>query len=141
MVATKTPPIDKQKAMQLVNSFFDRFKQACEKKQSPTASDFEGILSRDFQNSINGKVVGKNIEDFIKRTLEIQKKYSHIDLAHVHDCLISDNKVIIQYDIGLTSHNKEKRLLNIMAIATIDDHLISHWSQVSHDKGKDHLHS
>ena len=43
--------------------------------------------------------------------------------------------------MNLTLQNGEKRLLNIMAIATIDGDHITHWSQVSHDKEKDHLNS
>ena len=71
----------------------------------------------------------------------MQKKYSQLDFTHLRDCLISDNKAIIQYDMNFTLQNGEKRLLNIMAIATIDDNLITQWSQVSHNKGIDHLES
>ena len=141
MVATKTQALEKQKALQVIHNFFDKFKNCCKQKQPPNVANFEHILSHDFQNSSNGKLIGKNIQDFLKRIQEVQKKYSHIELSHLQDCLISGNKAIIQYDMTLNLQNGEKRLLNIMAIATIDDDLITHWSQVSHDKEKDHLHS
>ena len=140
MVATKTLALDKHKALRVLKSFLDQFLISCKQKQPPKAADFENILSHDFQNSSNGKLIGKNIQDFLKRIQEVQKKYSHLDFdftTHLKDCLISGNKAVVQYDMNLTLQNGDKRLLNIMAIATIDGDLITHWSQVSHD----HLHS
>jgi hypothetical protein len=141
MVPTKTQALEKQKALQALNNFLDQFKNCCKQKQPPNAAIFEHILSRDFQNSSNGKLIGRNIQDFLKRIQEVQKKYSYVEFSHLQDCLISGNKSTIQYDMTLTLQNGEKRLLNIMAIATIDGDLITHWSQVSHDKEKDHLNS
>ncbi len=141
MVATKTQALDKQKALQVLNNFLDQFKNSCKQKQPPNAAYFEHILSHDFQNSSNGKLIGKNIQDFLKRIQEVQKRYSHVEFSRLQDCLISGNKGTIQYDMTLTSQSGEKRLLNIMAIATIDGDLITHWSQVSHDKERDHLNS
>jgi hypothetical protein len=141
MVATKTQALDKQKALQMLNNFLNQFKNCCKQKQPPNAANFENILSHDFQNSSNGKLIGKNIQDFLKRIQEVQKKYPHVEFSHLQDCLISGNKATIQYDMTLTSQNGEKRLLNTMAIATIDGDLITHWSQVSHDKERDHLNS
>lgn len=139
MVATKTQPLDKQKALQVLNHFLDQFKNSCKQKQAPNAAVFENILSHEFQNSSNGKLIGKNIQDFLRRIQEVQKKYSSVEFSSPHECLISGNKGIIQYDMTLTLQNGEKRLLNIMAIATIDGDLITNWSQVSHEKAKDHL--
>jgi hypothetical protein len=141
MVTTKTHALDKQKALQLLNSFLEQFKTCCNQKHPLNAAEFENILSRDFQNSSSGKQIGRSAQDFLKRIQDVQKKYSHVEFSHIHDCLISGDKAIIQYDMNLTSRNGEKGLLNIMAIATIDGDLITHWSQVSHEKEKDHLHS
>jgi len=139
MVTTKTQALDKQKAAHLVNSFLDECKHCCNQKQTPNISDFEELLSYDFHYSSNGKDVGKNIQDFMKRIEEVKEKYSHIESSPLHHCWISDDKVIIQYDMDLTSKEGKKLLLNTMAIATIDGDLITYWSQVSHEKGKDDL--
>lgn len=133
MVSTKTQPLDKQKALQVLHKFLDQFENCCKQKQPPTAANFQNILSPNLQNSSNGKLIGKNIQDFVKRIQEVQKKYSDIKFSHLQDCLISDNKSIIHYDITLTLQNGTKRHLNIMAIVTIDGDLITSWSQVSHD--------
>jgi hypothetical protein len=141
MVATKTQALDKQKALHVINNFFEQFKNCCKQKQPSNAANFEDVLSHDFQNSSNGKLIGKNLQDFVKRIQDVQKKYSQAEFSHLHDCLISGNKATIQYDITLSAQNGEKRQLNIMATATIDGDLITHWSQVSHDKKRDHLNS
>lgn len=141
MVETKTQALDKQRALHVLNIFLDRFKHCCKQKQPPTAADFENILSHDFQNSSNGKLIGKNINDFLKRIQDVQKKYSQVEFFPPQEVLISGNKVVIQYDMNLTAPNSEKLLFNIMAIATIDGDLITHWSQVSHIKARDHLNS
>jgi hypothetical protein len=141
MVATKTQALDKQQALKALNHFLDQFKICCKQKQPPNAANFENILSRDFQNSSNGKLIGKNIQDFLRRVQDVQKKYSNVEFSHLQECLISGNKGIVQYDMNLILQNGEKRLLNIMAIATFDGDLITHWSQVSHEKDKDHLNS
>lgn len=136
MVATYA--LDKQKALQLLNNFLDQFRNCCNQKHPPKADYFETILSNDFHNSSSGKQIGKNMQDFLKRIQEVQKKYSHIDFSRLQECLISGNKAIIQYDMNRTLRSGGKSLINIMAIATIDGDLITHWSQVSHEKEKDH---
>jgi hypothetical protein len=141
MVTTKAQTLDKQKALQALNSFLDQFQNSCNQKNPPKAADFEDILSPNFQNSSNGKQIGRSIQDFLKRIQEVQKRYSRVDRTRLQDCLISENKAIIQYDLNLTLRNGEKVLLNIMAIATMDGDLITQWSQVSHEKEKDHLNS
>lgn len=137
MVATKTQALEKQKALQLLNTFLEHFKTCCKQKNAPNADDVENIVSQDFQNSSNGKLIGRNLQDFLKRIQETQKKYSNVEFSRLQDCLICGNKAVVQYDMSRTSQNGEKSQLNIMAIATINDDLITHWSQVSHNKDKD----
>lgn len=141
MVATKIQAIDKQQALRLINNFINDFKTCCNQRQSLTPAHFETILSHDFQNTSNGKLIGKNTQDFLRRIQEVQKKYSHIEFTPLQDCLISGNKAIIQYDLNLTLHGGDKRRLCVMAIATIDGDLITQWTQLSHDKERDHLNS
>ena|SRR3984957_4567782 len=143
MVAIKTHPhvLEKHKALEIVNNFLTHFQQCCNKKHPPNASNFENYLSHDFQNSSNGKVIGKNVHDFLERIQKVQKRYTELKIAPLHDCLIADNKAILQYDVNLTSHSGKKVQMFLMAIATIDNNLITQWSQVSHDKGIDHLES
>lgn len=133
--------LDKAKALQILNNFLEQFTNCCNQKHPPKADYFKNILSNDFNNSSSGKQIGKNMHDFINRVQDVQKKYSHIDIMHLNECLISGNHAIIHFDMHLTSRKGEKSTLNIMAIATIDGNLITHWTQVSHEKDKDYLHS
>lgn len=137
MVATKTHELDKQKALHAIHSFLDQFKNSCNQKNAKPA-DFEKIISHDFQNLSGGKLIGKTIPEFIKRIQEDQKKYSHIEFSNIQDCLISGDKAIVQYNMNRTLQDGKKDVLNVIAIATINDNLITHWSQVSHDTERDH---
>jgi hypothetical protein len=128
-----TYALDKQKTLQLLNNFLDQFKNCCNQKHPPEADYFENILSHDFHNLSSGKQIGKNLQDFLKRIQTVQNKYSHIDFSRLQECLIAGNKAVIQYDMHRTARNGEKSQVNIMAIATIDRDLITHWSQVSHE--------
>lgn len=131
MVATKTA-IDKQQALKQINNLISHFKTCCNQKQQPNPSQFEHIISHDFQNTTNGKLIGKNVPDFLRRLQEVQKKYSHFEYNIINDCLLSGNKAIVQYDMNLTLQNGEKRRFTTMAIATFDGEIIAEWSQVSH---------
>ncbi len=141
MVATKTQPLEKQKALQLLNNFFDHFKNCCRQKQAPDAHSFQNIISQDFHNMSNGAMIGKNAHDFLKRIQDVQKKFSMVEFSRLQDCLMAGNKAILEYDINLTAQNGEKHQLHTIAIATIDNDLITHWTQVSHEKDKDHMKS
>ncbi|MBA3815682.1 MAG: hypothetical protein H0X29_04020 [Parachlamydiaceae bacterium] len=141
MVATKTQGLDKQQALRLVNNFINDFKTCCNQRHTLSPAHFEMTLSHDFQNTSNGRLIGKNIPDFLGRIQEVQNKYSHIEFSHIQDCLTSGNKAVIQYDMNLTLQGGDKRNLCIIAIATLDGDHITHWSQVSHDKERDHLNS
>lgn len=138
MVATKTQGIEKQKALQAINHFFDQYKNSCNQKNAPTAANYQNILSHNFQNTSNGKLIGRNIQDFLKRIETVKSEYSHVEFSKVNDCLCCDNKATIHYDMSLTTKGGVKRKLNIMAIATFDGDEITEWTQVSHDTEKSH---
>jgi len=138
MVATKLQELNKQHALQTINSFLDEFKKCCNQKQQANPSHFENFLDRNFQNICNGKIIGKTSQDFLKRIQDLQKKYSRIEFEHLRDCLISGDKAIIEYDSNQTLQNGEKAVFHIIAIATFTDDRLTHWSQVSHDKHRHH---
>ena len=143
MVATKAQPLDKQKTLHFINHFFDVYQNCCNENRQPNAAEFEKIISRDFQHTSNGKLIGRNVQDFLKRIQDVKNKYSHVQFTHINDCLIADHKVAIQYDIHMTPKNDKKFDLTFMVIATFDpdNGHITHWTQVLHEKMKDHLNS
>lgn len=133
--------LDKQKALQTINNFLQQFCNCCNQKHPPKAEYFKNIISNDFNNSSCGKQIGKNIQDFLKRIENVQKKYSHIDITNIHECLVSGNHAVVQFDMHSSGRNGEKSLRNFMAIATIDGNVITHWSHVSNERDKDYTHS
>lgn len=144
MVATKTQPmqaVDKQKATQLLKKFLEQYKNCCKQKQAPNAASFESMLAPNFQNTSNGRVIGRNIQDVVTRIQTIQKRFASIDFSNIQECLVSGNRATVEYDMTLMAHNGEKRVLHAIAIATIDGDMITQWTQVSHNKETDHLDS
>jgi hypothetical protein len=133
MMETKSHSLEKEKALEVLHNFLDQFESSCNQHYQPNADEFKNILSENFLNSSNGKQIGKNAQDFLNRIQEEKKKYTHVEFCNLQDCLIADNKAIFHYDMNLTLLSGKKVLLNIMAIATIDNNRITQWSQV---KGK-----
>lgn len=134
MAVTKTQPLEKQKALRLINSFLDQFKSCCNQKGAPNASAFKNILSPHLENFTCGTQIGKNIDDVLSRIKHVQKDYSHVEFDHIEDCLICDDKAVVQFNMTRTNLKGKKDAIDVMAIVTIEDNLITQWSQVSHEK-------
>ncbi len=142
MVLTKEATLEKSQVTTLLNSFLKQFQNASSNTNPPNAAEFERLLSRNFQISINGKTVEKNLDNYLNRIQKLQKKYSQIKVSNLlEEPLISNNKATIQFEISLTPRNGPQIQLHAMAIATIENNKITEWKQVSSEKGLNHLDS
>lgn len=126
--------LDKQKALRLINNFLDQYKNCCNQKAQPNPSAFKNILAPQVHNVTSGKEIGKNVDDILNRIKHCQKEYTRIEFDHIDDCLIADDKAIIQYNMKRTAQDGKKDTINVMAVVTIEDNLITQWSMVSHEK-------
>lgn len=134
MVMTRALGLDKKQTMSFLHKFLDHFQSLCNQPRPPNTTDLEKYIARNFKNTCNGKLIGKNLPDFVHRIADLQKKHpsTKIRLDFNQDFLVADNKAVIQFEVDLTERNGEKKHLFIMAIATIEENLITEWSQVSH---------
>lgn len=139
MVMAKEKALDKKQTMSLLDNFLQKFQNLCNQQNPPQISDLEKMVAPNFQNMSNGREIGKSRADLLKRIEKLRGKYSNIKIKQHGEVLISDNKAIIQYDLDVNNRNGQKSQLTLMAIATIEDNLITQWNQVSHEKGRDHL--
>ena len=73
------------------------------------------------------------------RIKRVQEKYSHLEIIPSQELFIFENKVLVQYTIEATLVGGRKTSLFVMALATINNGLITEWEQVAHDKGADPL--
>jgi len=139
MSIVKTAPLEKSKVKPLIDSFFRQFETCCNRQTAPTQSEFENILADNFQISSNNKLVGKNRQEYLERIKKFQKNYSQVKIsAPLEEPIISENKVVVRYDAELVTREQQKNMLvNIMAIATIDNNLLTSWSQIAHVMGRD----
>lgn len=135
MVTTKPVVLDKKQATMLLNNFLEKFQNWCNQHRPPSMPEMEQFLSRQCVNICNGKQIGKGFQDFAARVTELQHKHSHTQINPCRDCLIAgNNKAVVQFEVNLTERTGEKKSMYIMAIATIEDNLISRWEQVAHTK-------
>ena len=125
--------LDKQKALKLINSFLDQYKNCCNQKAQANAGTFKSTLSPHVHNCTCGKEIGKNVDDVCNRIKKAQKEFSHVEFDHIDDCLICDDKAVVQYNMTRTLQNGKKDKINCMAVCTIEDNLITNWSMVSHE--------
>lgn len=138
MVMTKTSNLTKNQAQAIVGSLFKNFQAWITQPQDPTISEIEKIFSRDFQLTSNGLLASKDLADHVKRLAKLRKKYSRIEVKESsEEPLVSDHKFAVYYTLHLTSHTRQESLIDIMAIATVEDNKIKRWIQVAHEKGKD----
>lgn len=137
-MVTKTATLEKNQAATLVKKYFDHFQTVLNTPNS-NPSDLEKYLSRHFHMTSNGHTIAKSFQDYLNRVEKFRKKYSRFDISELHEePIISGNRAVFNYDIHLTSRNGQRSEVNIMAIGTIEDNKITHWTQVAHEKGTDH---
>ncbi len=135
MPMTKTV-LDKNQANALLKELFKQFTTCCQRNTPPTAVDFHRCLSPRLHLTSNGHVAAKSLSDYLNRVSKFQKKYDRIELLNPKEIMTCDNKIIVRYDAYLTPKNGgSKHVINILAIATVEDDLITHWEQVAHEQG------
>ncbi len=139
MSTVKAAPLDRQKAVSLIENFFKQFEICCNRQTAPTPEEFKNIFAENFQISSNNKFVAKSRLEYLDRIKTFQKKYSHVKISSLlEEPIFSENKVVVRYDADLISHGQQKNIqVNIMAIATIDNNLLTSWSQIAHVMGRD----
>ena len=137
--ASSQTTLDRESTLDLLKGFLLQFQYCCNQKQPPSETKFKKFISRNIKNSSNGHVIGKGLGDFLMRIKRVQEKYSHLEIIPSQELFIFENKVLVQYTIEATLVGGRKTSLFVMALATINNGLITEWEQVAHDKGADHL--
>ena len=136
MATTKSTTVDKTQAISLVDNFLEQFQAVCNQPSPAKASDLDKWLSQNLQVTSNGNVVDRSLQDYINRIGKMKSKYSRIEIQdRLEEPIVSDNKVVVNYDAVLTGKNNQAVTVNIMAIATVDNNKISRWTQVANQKG------
>ncbi|MDP1879696.1 MAG: hypothetical protein Q8K60_01990 [Parachlamydiaceae bacterium] len=136
MVMIKTAAHNKTQVLNLINNFIGEFQNWCNQRNAPEFADFEKYLTKQFQISSNGNVIGKDLHDYTLRVKKFREEYSHFEITMLEEPLICENKVVLTYEVDLRLNpNQDKREVYVMAIVNLEDNKISNWKQVTHDKG------
>jgi|GEM_PF-3028671 len=139
MSSVKTASLNRQKTVTLIENFFKQFEICCNRQTAPTAVEFENIIAENFQISSNNKLAAKSRSEYLDRIRNFQKNYSSVKIsALMEEPIISDNKVVVRYDADLIARERQQNMqVNIIAIATVDNDLLTSWNQIAHVTGRD----
>lgn len=139
MVATKTP-LDKKQAVAMIETFFKQFQTCCNRPKPPIPSDFDKVLSRNFEMTSNGQTVCKNLESYCQRLDKMQKKWNKFEVsAPLEEPLVCGNKISVNYEGNFTTPTGQKNRFFFMASATVEDNKFTNWTQVAHQQGTGNL--
>lgn len=135
MVATKSKLAGNQQILAFFNDFLHHFVQWCNDPRAPVAADLEKFLARNFALNTNNKIVCKSLVDYVQRISGFRKAYSHVEIVGpLQEPLVCEgNKIVLNYELDLRSHQGEKSRFYVMAIATLADDKIASWQQISHN--------
>lgn len=135
MATAKTVTLNKTQTLSAINDFLSLTQKWCNQSNAPSMSDLESALTRNFQISSNGNVVGRSVSDYMNRITRFRQKYSHFDIiGPLEEPLVADNKVALQYEVELTARDGKKSRVNIMALATLEGNKMAQWTQVAHEQ-------
>lgn len=136
MTMTRTRGVDKALAVSLVDEMLDRLQEVTNSSKGPMLHDLDQFFTTDFQLMNNGQTICKSLADYTQRIKKIKRKYSKVHVTNaLEEPLFSDNKLAFRFNINFFDADGHKTVVNYMAIATIENnHKISSWTQVSHEK-------
>lgn len=137
MAMTKTAPLSKEKALNIVYDFFHQFQTWLSTQKVPTQSEVEKFLSPQFKITSNGHLVGRTAADYLNRIKKFQEKYSRFDISKpLEEPIVSGNEIAIYYRVDLTPRKGGAgKQVYILALGTIEENHITRWTQVAHQNG------
>lgn len=137
MAMTKTAPLSKEKALNVVYDFFNHFQTWISSGKAPSGADLEKHLSPHFKFTSNGHILCRSSADYLARVKKFQERYSRFEISKpLEEPLSNDNEIALYYRIDLTQKKGgANQQVYILAIGTIEDNHIARWTQVTHQQG------
>lgn len=96
---------------------------------------FEKYFAPNIQFSMNDVLVARSLKDYNERHNKFAHFFSSVKCHLLQEPLISGNNVIIRYNAECLDKQNKKHLLNFIAILTIHDDKVTHFSGVWNEKG------
>ncbi len=129
-----------QQVFGVLNDFLHHFQQWCNQPKAPLAAELEKFLAHNFHLSSNNKTLCKSLTDYVQRIHHLRKEYAHFEVIGplAEPLVCEDNKIVINYELALRTHQGQKRRFCIMAIASYVDNKFVSWQQVTHNYDAEH---
>lgn len=127
--------VKKPQAVQVVYDFFHYFEKWLNQPKAEIGPELEHHLAKSFTIFSNGKPVAKSADEYKKRMLLFKEKYSQFKISEpLEEPIVTGNQAIIHYRVDLKTHKGEKKHVQIMAMAKIEDNKIARWIQVASEQ-------
>lgn len=136
MQMTKTQTINKRLVKDQIKNILNLFQSYSNPKTIPSSSELEHYFVPHVHIISNDRTVCKDINDFLLRIRDIQKKFPNVKYSHLlEEPIVEENKAVIRYDVDFGSSSKGKTQFQVIAILTFEADRISQWIEVLHEKG------
>lgn len=120
--------------LSVINTFFEVFQKWCNQPNNPTPADLDKFLSPHFELISNGEVMVSGLSNYLERIKKIRSKCAHVDLIGPLEPVVFEDRVVLQYELDMRTHDGQPQQVFVMAVATVVDNKISQWIQVTHAK-------
>jgi hypothetical protein len=128
--------LEKTQAISTIYNFFTYFESWIRKGTPVDLEELERYLTKDFQFISNGKQLAASAANYAERMETFRKKYTKFEISQpLEEPFISENQIVLNYQIDVTSHDNEHGKITIMAMGTIENNKIQKWAQVANAKG------
>lgn len=136
MPISKTAGLDRGLARDLIENFSRDFLGWCRQTKPPTHKDLEKYLAQNFHLISNNQLQCKSLQDYINKMAELQKKYASLSIKFLDEPLVSGNRMTVYYNVDFGKQDGEKGVIQVMAIAAIEDNKVTNWTEVTHKKAQ-----
>lgn len=94
-------------------------------------SSLNHFVTPDITIQSNNEKLTNSMQEFVDYIYRMQKKYEQVQYSNfLEDPIIAGNKIVIHFHVYCTPKLGQKRLLDVIAIVTIQDGKIRDWTEV-----------
>lgn len=133
MAMTKQASLSRAQAIGLVESFIEEFQHWIKGSHPPEQEDLIQFVTSTFQLIENGRTQAKNVNEYLASVHDIRKKYSAYKTHLLSEPIVSDNQIVIYFEVELTLKKGGKESVQVMARCELEGNRINRWIQVSHE--------
>jgi glutaredoxin-related protein len=125
--------VDPKLAQGLTTGILGLYSRYADLTVKPEKTEIEEFFEPHIQISSNERVICRNSKELVERLHQLQRKYRQITYSKPLENLItSGNKVVLRYNVNLVDQKRERSRFYILAILTVEEKRVLHWTEILH---------